>query len=605
MFELKPRRIVFYGRVSTEHEAQLSALENLMQWYDDQLGRHKEWTLVDKYIDCGITGTQAKKRPSFMQMIRDAEKGNFDLIVTREVCRFARNTVDTLEYTRKLKKMGIEVYFVEDNIWTFSGDGELRLTIMAAMAQEESRKDSERVRAGQKISRDNGVLYGNGNILGYDLHRNIDADGKWNPEENTYVINTEQAETVRMIYDMCIAGDSYLKISKALTNLQRKDATGKVKWSASKIGRILHNMTYAGYKGYNKSYTDDYLEHSRVKNLDRDSYIYVKGDWEPIVSEEKWQKVQEILAEKTKIIQSDTKGVKSIGKPQSNDVWNRKLRCSCGSSFRKNKWRTNKLTNEVVFGYQCYNQINNGAYSTRLKAGLSTEGYCNIRMIGDWKLEFMAKSILEELWTDRKDAVELAIKMIQDNYRPDNGAGNVRGRISTLEDKIAKYKLRLDTLLEMRMDNEITKEEYQKTRTEIESNISLVEEQLKEAEDSQEVVESLDDKLVEIRSVLDEQIDFSGNIVSHDIIDKVVAQIVPMSNNKFKWILNLLGDNYAVAAYLEGRKKNPSFNGGSAKDIEFFRPSAGCYCRREIIQFLTITRVSGHGRRKLFMPRNV
>lgn len=191
-------------------------------------------------------------------------------------------------------------------------------------------------------------------------------------------------------------------------------------------------------------------------------------------------------------------------------------------------------------------------------------------MIGDWKLEFMAKSILEELWTDRKDAVELAIKMIQDNYRPDNGAGNVRGRISTLEDKIAKYKLRLDTLLEMRMDNEITKEEYQKTRTEIESNISLVEEQLKEAEDSQEVVESLDDKLVEIRSVLDEQIDFSGNIVSHDIIDKVVAQIVPMSNNKFKWILNLLGDNYAVAAYLEGRKKNPSFNGGSAKDIEFF-----------------------------------
>ena len=240
--------------------------------------------------------------------------------------------------------MGIEVYFVEDNIWTFSGDGELRLTIMAAMAQEESRKDSERVRAGQKISRDNGVLYGNGNILGYDLQRNIDADGKWNPAENTYVINPEQAETVRMIYDMCIAGDGYLKISKALTNLQRKDATGKVKWSASKIGRILHNMTYAGYKGYNKSYTDDYLEHSRVKNLDRDSYIYVKGDWTPIVSEEKWQKVQEILAEKTKAVQSDTKGAKSIGKPKSNDVWNRKLRCSCGSSFRKNKWRTNKLT---------------------------------------------------------------------------------------------------------------------------------------------------------------------------------------------------------------------------------------------------------------------
>ena len=236
MYKPEQRRIVFYGRVSTEHEAQLSALENQMQWYDDQLERHNEWTLVDKYIDRGITGTQAKKRPAFMQMIKDAEKGEFDLIVTREVCRFARNTVDTLEYTRKLKKKGIEVFFVEDNIWTFSGDGELRLTIMAAMAQEESRKVSERVMAGQKISRDNGVLYGNGNILGYDLKRNIGADGKWNPAENTYIINPEQAETVRMIYDMCLAGDGYLKIGKALTNLGRKDATGKVKWSPSKIG---------------------------------------------------------------------------------------------------------------------------------------------------------------------------------------------------------------------------------------------------------------------------------------------------------------------------------------------------------------------------------
>lgn len=580
MYKPEQRRIVFYGRVSTEHEAQLSALENQMQWYDDQLERHNEWTLVDKYIDRGITGTQAKKRPAFMQMIKDAEKGEFDLIVTREVCRFARNTVDTLEYTRKLKKKGIEVFFVEDNIWTFSGDGELRLTIMAAMAQEESRKVSERVMAGQKISRDNGVLYGNGNILGYDLKRNIGADGKWNPAENTYVINPEQAETVRMIYDMCLAGDGYLKIGKALTNLGRKDATGKVKWSPSKIGRILHNYTYAGYKCYNKSYTDDYLEHSRVKNLDKDSYIYVKGDWEPIVSEEKWHKVQALLEEKTKVVEMAVNSpTRNIGRPLSEDVWIRKLRCSCGSKFRRNKWRTNKLSDEVVFGYQCYNQINNGAYSTRLKAGLSTEGYCNIRMVGDWKLEYMAKNILEELWIDRKEAVELAIRMIQDNYSPDSSVRTERSRATMIEDKIAKDKLRLSTLLEMRMDNEITKEEYQSAKTELEAEITMLQEQLETVEEIQEVVETLDDKLDIIRSFLEEQIDFSGNVVSHDIIDKVVAQVIPMSNNKFKWILNLLGDNYAVAVYLEGRKNNPSFKGGSAKDLEFFRHRTGSYCK--------------------------
>ena len=136
----RQRRVVFYGRVSTEHEAQLSALENQMQWYEDVADRNPNWYVIKKYIDEGITGTQAKKRPAFLRMIQDAKQKKFDLIVTREVCRFARNTVDTLVVTRELKEYGIEVYFVEDNIWAMDGDGELRLTIMATLAQEESRK---------------------------------------------------------------------------------------------------------------------------------------------------------------------------------------------------------------------------------------------------------------------------------------------------------------------------------------------------------------------------------------------------------------------------------------------------------------------------------
>ena len=145
----RPRQVVFYGRVSTDHEAQLSALENQIQWYEDQRKYHPNWNVVDRYIDEGITGTQAKKRPSFLRMIEDARSGKFDLIVTREVCRFARNTVDTLSFTRELRNIGVEVFFVEDNIWTMDGDGELRLSLMATLAQDESRKVSERVRAGQ------------------------------------------------------------------------------------------------------------------------------------------------------------------------------------------------------------------------------------------------------------------------------------------------------------------------------------------------------------------------------------------------------------------------------------------------------------------------
>ena len=167
-WELLKRRIAIYGRVSTEHEAQLSALENQLDWYKPILASRPEWTLVATYVDEGITGTSAEKRPQFQKMIKDAKKQKFDLIITREVSRFARNTVDTLQYTRELKACGVEVFFINDNIKTFDSDGELRLTIMATLAQDESRKTSIRVKSGQQTSMENGVFYGNGNILGYD-----------------------------------------------------------------------------------------------------------------------------------------------------------------------------------------------------------------------------------------------------------------------------------------------------------------------------------------------------------------------------------------------------------------------------------------------------
>ena len=165
---MKERLVAIYARVSTEHEAQISALENQVQYYDNLFQYHPEWKLYKRYIDEGITGTSVNKRQSFLEMMEDAKNGAFDLIVTREVSRFARNTVDTLQQTRTLKKYGVEVYFTEDNIWTMNDeDGELRLTIMATLAQNESKKTSVRVKAGQKISFQNGVIYGNGKINDY------------------------------------------------------------------------------------------------------------------------------------------------------------------------------------------------------------------------------------------------------------------------------------------------------------------------------------------------------------------------------------------------------------------------------------------------------
>lgn len=199
----EPKNVVIYARVSTEHEAQLSALENQLDWYKPLLEQHPEWSLVHTYVDEGITGTSANKRPQFMRMLADAQNGEFDLILTREVSRFARNTVDTLQYTRKLKAIKVEVFFINDNIRTFDGDGELRLTLMATLAQDESRKTSIRVKSGQQTSMENGTFYDNGNILGYD------RKGK------ELVINPEQARIVRKIYDWSTASFGSTRTAKA------------------------------------------------------------------------------------------------------------------------------------------------------------------------------------------------------------------------------------------------------------------------------------------------------------------------------------------------------------------------------------------------------
>lgn len=534
----RERKVAIYGRVSTEHEAQLSALENQLQWYDDQVKYHPNWSVCERYIDEGITGTQAKKRPAFLRMIEDARNGKFDLIVTREVCRFARNIVDTLVVTRELKGIGVEVFFIDDNIWTMDGDGELRLSLMATLAQEESRKTSERVKAGQKISRDNGVLYGNGNILGYDR------------VGDTYVINEEQAETVRIIFDLYLQGYGSMRIAKMLTEQKRKTASGIVKWNVSNIMRAIKNATYTGTKCYNKSRSNNFLEQKRINNLDMSTYEYVEGDFPAIVSQEVWDKAQKIRESRMKpSVVSTTKTTHS--KRDSKDIWVNKLRCSCGSSFRKDKWHT-KLDGKISYGYQCYNQINNGNKKKREALGLDTEGYCDIKMITDWKLDFMAKELLEHLWKDRKASVLIAVDLIKRYYKDERLSENQHDAVS-IKAKIDKAQTRLTNLIAMRADGELSKEEYQTMRKPIDDEIQQLQEKLNQAPKCEQPKSGLE--LDGIISTLNTLIDFSGTKVSEEVINQFIYRVTPTSDTTFDWYVNLNGTADVRATFTaEGRK---------------------------------------------------
>ncbi|OUN06055.1 hypothetical protein B5G43_10730 [Flavonifractor sp. An92] len=521
------RRVAIYGRVSTEHEAQLAAFENQQAWYEGIAKQHSDWIIVERYYDEGITGTAAQKRPAFMSMLEAARHGTFDLIVTREVCRFARNTVDTLTVTRELKKLNVEVYFVQDNIWTMDGDGELRLTIMATLAQEESRKISERVLAGQQVSREKGRLYGNGNILGYDL------------VSGTYQINPDQAYVVQKIFQLYSEGWGYKRICGELLRLGCKNAHGEVSWKVDGIGRIIRNATYKGYICYNKSHSDGYLTQKRVYHREEE-FVYIKGDFEPIVSEELWQKCSDIRRKRsTRCVGPDGK-MQKYGRKEPQSVWCTKLRCSCGSAFRKFLWHINE-DGKKSYGYECYRQKRTASAQYLISHGLDPSLICQSKSIPYWHIDLMARDVFRMVWRDRKDAVLLTYQMLEECATKDSET--YTNALSSKEAQMEKLQKSLERLRRMCAMGDITREEFLSDSAAIRSDISTLELQIKDLRttaDQQSAAFSLD--FARIRETLDRWIDFSGPTISDALIDQFILQVVLIDDDTFNWTLDLSSD---------------------------------------------------------------
>ena len=546
----RERKMVFYGRVSTEHEAQLSALENQMQWYDDQLKYHPNWQLCGRYIDQGITGTQAKKRPAFLKMMDDARAGKFDLIVTREVCRFARNTVDTLVATRELKNINVEVFFVEDNIWTLDGDGELRLTIMATLAQDESRKISERVKAGQQVSRINKTLYGNGNILGYKR------------VGNTYVIDPEQAETVRMIYRWYLQGYGMRAIMGKLIENKRRCANGLIKRDTTKVSRVLHNATYMGYIGYNKSYRNNFLDQKIIRNKEEE-FVLVKGDFEPIIPEDVWYACRDLRMDRSTTVPALVKSKqKRIGVTPTTDVWANKLRCACGSRFKRYKWRQDK-DGQKHYGYSCYSRINNGSAEKRRQLDLDTEGFCDMPTVNETKLDVMAAVLFDNIISDKAPVIEEAVNILNQTLK-EMKTENKRD-LSGYQQRIEKAEKKLDSLLSMRADGEISKEEYHRAKLKCEQEIKeLQAAMLGNGQEEDIVDESIDMQYV--RDLLGKISLGESGKADKDVLMEFIDTITVEKGNMFRWGLWLRNKPSYFRMTTSGRGDNMT---ASAVGAEF------------------------------------
>lgn len=534
---VKKRVVAIYARVSTEHEAQISALGNQIQYYDDLFEKHPEWELYDRYIDEGITGTSVKKRKNFMRMMQDASKNKFDLIVTREVSRFARNTVDTLQQTRILRREGVEVYFTEDNIWTMNDeDGELRLTIMATLAQNESKKTSVRVKAGQMISFKNGVLYGNGNILGYD------RIGK------EYVLNELQARTVRRIFDLYLDGNGVRKIQFVLEKEGHLTATGLTKWQPGNISRILRNSFYCGTIVYRKQFVPDFLEQKKINNFGEVDKVIVEGRHTPIVTKEQFEKVQQILSSKSESVHN--KGCR--GKKISKDVWCRKMKCECGSSYNRVTWH--KSSEGPQYAYQCYSQIRTGTFKTRERKGLSTEGICLTKMVPRWKLEVMADIIFQKFWNDREGVLAIANEMLDNCYENEHD-NEVLDHKRDLEDKMELWNRKYNNLLDMRMAGEIEKDRYDEKREQILKEQQHLKKQLEIIGGETGLSDDIYmDKVEILKYGLEQNFNFSTRHIPEEVIDAFIKEII-VCQDGFIWKLNLTPDD-ELKMQVDGRTDN-------------------------------------------------
>jgi len=331
------KRVAAYARVSTDTEEQLTSYEAQVDYYTRHIHANAEWEFVEVYTDEGISATSTKRRDGFNRMISDALAGKIDLILTKSVSRFARNTVDTLTNVRQLKEKDVEVYFEKENIYTMDSKGELLITIMSSLAQEESRSISENVTWGQrKRFADGKVSLPYKQFLGYEKG-----------EDGLPKIVEEQAETVRLIYKLFLEGYTTSGIADLLSDESIPSPAGKAKWRSSTVGSILANEKYKGDAILQKTYTVDFLTKKHKVNDGEVPQYYVENSHPAIITPEVFD-----------IVQHEMKRRKGVGYTSRISCFSSKIICGeCGGFFGSKVWHSTSKYRRTI--WQCNQKFKN------------------------------------------------------------------------------------------------------------------------------------------------------------------------------------------------------------------------------------------------------
>ena len=496
-----PLRVTFYARVSSDKDEQLNSLDNQISYYRDFIKKNANWEFVDGYIDEGLSGISTKKRENFNNMISDAKAGLFDLVITKEITRFARNTLDSIKYTRDLISYGVGVFFQNDNINTLDEDSELRLTLMSGIAQDELRKLSSRIRFGHQEAIKKNVVLGNSRIFGY------------RKDNKRLIIDEKEAEMVRELFTL-YATDKYSmkQIEDIFWDKGYRNNNGK-KICHSTMSNTISNPKYKGYYVGNKVKIVDMFT-KKQEFLPPEQWVMFKdetGEIVPaIVSEELWEQANAVL------------------KRRSRDVKNRQNQCNhpnlltgkmycthCGKLYYRKDSKDRK--GNVLSRWICSGKINNGADS------------CPSFTIYEEEI----KELLYKVFKDTAEDAKLIIEEYTNLYAEMTAKDISSGELQKLKDRLELLSKKKSKLLEYNIAGEISDREFVEMNRQISEESADIYSAVEEIENEINSRSGYKQKIEEIKSILQKaESEASSKMIDSAFVNKYIDKIfvTPIDN---------------------------------------------------------------------------
>lgn len=523
IFDLKIS-VAYYARVSTEKDEQLNSLDNQRRYYEDFIRANPNWTFAGGYVDEGITGTSVAKREQFLKMIEDAKNGDFDLIITKEISRFARNTLDSIKYTRELLRHGVGVYFQNDNINTFDKDAELRLTIMSSIAQDEVRKLSERTRFGFKRAQENSVLLGQNNLYGY------------NKVNGQLEIVEAEARVVREVFERYVAGD--LGLRAIANDLDSRGILGKQgkPLTYSTLYGMIRNPKYKGCYAGRRYATRDYRD-GRTYRLNEDKWIVHEDARVPaIVPEALWEEANRLLARRGQTMKQHAQA------SQNRYAYSGKLICAKhGTTFHRHVYKSKRRGDVECWNCKLY----------RLKGKQSG---CNSPTVYSSELDRILEIVFAKVCDEKSAAMQEYIQNLKDYAAQQDHSSD----LAALEQEITVLSGKKEKLLELALAGALSNDEFKRRNDQYNIQLDDLEQQccaLKNANQSlAERIKRVEQLTKKIEAQWQKNCGFSREM-SKALVDSIVVDSDETNTNIYLDIHLTLGTDYH-AEYARRKQKN-------------------------------------------------